>query len=58
MVSVRLCRRAPVIELAVSDTGIGISAGAQSHIFERFIRIDSRDGQGTSVIVELPVEAV
>ncbi|WP_200903944.1 hypothetical protein [Mariprofundus ferrooxydans] len=54
----RLCRRAPVIELAVSDTGIGISAGAQSHIFERFIRIDSRDGQGTSVIVELPVEAV
>ena len=86
-ISCAVCRRGSAIELTVSDTGIGISTVALSHIFERFyradnsrstpgnglglsyaksivgahrgnIRIDSRDGQGTSVIVELPVEAV
>ncbi len=39
-VSVTLTRTDSVYEIAVADTGIGIPAEAQAHIFERFYRVD------------------
>lgn len=39
-VSVTLTRTDSVCEIAVTDTGIGIPAEAQAHIFERFYRVD------------------
>lgn len=39
-VSVTLTRSDSVYEIAVADTGIGIPAEAQAHIFERFYRVD------------------
>ncbi|HEY7547166.1 MAG TPA: heavy metal sensor histidine kinase [Blastocatellia bacterium] len=39
-VSVTLTRSDSVYEITVADTGIGIPAEAQSHIFERFYRVE------------------
>jgi signal transduction histidine kinase len=64
VVSVRLGAGADHVQVAVSDTGLGISAADLEHIFERFYRADAsrtRDtggfGLGLSIAREL-VEAM
>ncbi|HSS94756.1 MAG TPA: ATP-binding protein [Candidatus Dormibacteraeota bacterium] len=64
VVSVRLSAGADHVQIAVSDTGLGISAADLEHIFERFYRADvsrTRDtggfGLGLSIAREL-VEAM
>jgi signal transduction histidine kinase len=64
VVSVRMSGSADHVQLAVSDTGLGITAADLEHIFERFYRVDSsrtRDtggfGLGLSIAREL-VEAM
>src|SRR5216683_2558444 len=60
VVSIRLTSGADHVQIAVSDTGLGISAEDLEHIFERFYRADSsrtRDtggfGLGLSIAREL-----
>jgi signal transduction histidine kinase len=60
VVSIRLISGAEHVQIAVSDTGLGISAEDLEHIFERFYRADSsrtRDtggfGLGLSIAREL-----
>jgi signal transduction histidine kinase len=64
VVSVRVTGSADHVQIAVSDTGLGITAADLEHIFERFYRVDSsrtRDtggfGLGLSIAREL-VEAM
>ncbi len=43
---------APIVEIQVSDTGLGIPAEAQERIFDDFVRLDPADGierQGTGL---------
>jgi signal transduction histidine kinase len=87
-VSVSLARVDDALRVEVGDTGIGIAADEQSHLFERFFRsstatenaipgtglgltitktivdrhggtiaVDSAENEGTTVRVELPLEA-
>jgi len=45
-VAVRLLKEGDTLRLEVSDSGIGIPAEDQSHLFERFYRAaNTRDGQ-------------
>jgi two-component system phosphate regulon sensor histidine kinase PhoR len=64
VVSVRVSGSADHVQIAVADTGLGITAADLEHIFERFYRVDSsrtRDtggsGLGLSIAREL-VEAM
>jgi PAS domain S-box-containing protein len=60
-IKVSLCWRHDHIELAVSDTGVGIPAFELSHIFERFHRIRgtrSRTHEGTGIGLSLVQELV
>jgi signal transduction histidine kinase/FixJ family two-component response regulator len=60
-ISVRLARDEEVVELAVRDTGIGIQAEDQIHLFERFHRIEgarSRTFEGSGIGLALVAELV
>jgi PAS domain S-box-containing protein len=60
-IKVSLCWRRDHIELAVSDTGAGISVAELSHVFERFHRIRgtrSRTHEGTGIGLSLVQELV
>jgi two-component system phosphate regulon sensor histidine kinase PhoR len=49
-VSVSVQWRAPVLEVAVADTGIGIAPDLLNRLFERFFKVDrSRTGGGTGL---------
>jgi len=51
-VGVGISERAGLVEIAVVDQGIGIAAGEQDRVFERFYRVDparSRDTGGTGL---------
>ena len=58
-IKVSLCVRRGRVELSVSDTGAGIPAAEQSHIFERFHRVrgtHSRTHEGTGIGLSLVQE--
>ncbi len=60
-ITVRLAREGEVVELAVGDTGIGIKAEDQVHLFERFHRIEgarSRTFEGSGIGLALVAELV
>ena len=60
-ISVRLVREGDVVQLAVRDTGIGIQAEDQVHLFERFHRIEgarSRTFEGSGIGLALVAELV
>ena len=60
-IQIALCWRDKHIELAVSDTGVGIPPLEFSHIFERFHRIRgtrSRTHEGTGIGLSLVLELV
>ena len=60
-ISVCLERDDDIVELAVSDTGIGIQAEDQVHLFERFHRIEgarSRTFEGSGIGLALVAELV
>jgi histidine kinase len=51
-VTVRLFTESDAVQLAIQDTGIGLTAEQISHIFERFYRVDksrSRAGGGSGI---------
>lgn len=51
-VTVRLSTDDSVVQIAIQDTGIGLTAEQRSHIFERFFRVDksrSRTGGGSGI---------
>jgi signal transduction histidine kinase len=55
-VHINLCRTEGKIEFAISDTGIGISAEDQVHIFERFYKADKsrtrvKEGSGLGLSI-------
>ena len=60
-ISVRLSGTAEAVELRVADTGIGIPAEAQPHLFERFYRVPGAQGrthEGTGIGLSLVSELV
>ena len=60
-IKVSLCVRRGRVELSVSDTGAGIPAAEQSHIFKRFHRVrgtHSRTLEGTGIGLSLVEELV
>jgi two-component system, OmpR family, phosphate regulon sensor histidine kinase PhoR len=55
-ISVALCRYNDKIEFRISDTGLGIAAEDQAHIFERFYKADksrtrSKEGSGLGLSI-------
>ena len=60
-ISVRITRDGDVVELSVCDSGIGIQAEDQVHLFERFHRIEgarSRTFEGSGIGLALVAELV
>ena len=61
-VFVSVCTRDGRAWLVVADTGIGIAAADQSHVFERFYQTDSartyRAGQGTGLGLRIVLEII
>src|SRR6185312_8788787 len=58
-ITVRLAAHNDVVELSVADTGIGIAAADQTHLFERFHRIvgvQSRSHEGSGIGLALVAE--
>ena len=59
-IAVALCERDGTVELAVTDTGIGIDAGEQARLFDRFHRVAGARGRshegsgiGLALVAEL-----
>ena len=48
-ITVRARIVAPLVEVSVSDTGVGISAGEQSRVFDRFWQSHRTAGRGTGL---------
>jgi signal transduction histidine kinase len=60
-IGVRLTSTSEYVELEVSDTGIGIAAEAQVHLFERFYRVpgvEGRSQEGSGIGLSLVNELV
>jgi signal transduction histidine kinase len=60
-IAVRLQQRGNVVELEISDTGIGIPAAEMPHLFERFHRVSgaqARTHEGTGIGLALVQELV
>ncbi len=60
-ISVRLSGTSEAVELRVADTGAGIPAEAQPHLFERFYRVPGAQGrthEGTGIGLSLVSELV
>lgn len=59
-IDINLCSNGDKIELKVSDTGIGIAAEDQNHVFDRFFKVDSArrpsikgNGLGLSIVKKI-----
>src|SRR6185312_3158392 len=58
-ITVRLAAHDELVELSVADTGIGIAAADQTHLFERFHRVvgaRSRSHEGSGIGLALVAE--
>ena len=48
-VSISRCRRGDMVEIAVTDRGIGIALADQERVFERFFRVDKARSRATGI---------